>query len=232
MRPRIDHIVLRLKRLIGGRPALAIIHMLGMARPFVGLPSQGAWEEKEWQVDNVRKEKSDILDIGASESLLRLLLRDTKHDIYGVDVRFLRGIDSMPNVMADAMHLPFREECFDYVVLGSTIEHIGLGVYGDPQNQIGDIITMKEARRIVRRGGFVIITTPYCTRGGLTWQRFYSDAMIDKLSEGFRIVKREYLVKTSGIRQRWKRITGNSLPTIECSDPLKAITCLLLVKPQ
>ena len=171
-----------------------IIHFLSSLRPFMGLASPGGWEEKMWQVQQVNGSRATMLDVGGSESIFRLLLLPS-FLVYALDVRFLSGIDSNWSIRGDAMKMPFRDDGFDYVILGSTIEHIGLGVYGDPENTEGDLLTIKEAKRIIKSNGRLIITTPYSTLGGRTWCRYYSEEMLNELLTGFRILKKEYLLK-------------------------------------
>ncbi len=229
---RVDHVILRLRWLLGDTLTILIIHALGKIRPFLGLTAIGGREEQDWVIENISGEASNILDLGASESLLRLHLRNTQHSVFCADIRFIRGIDSKPFVLADAMSLPFREGVFDYVVLGSAIEHIGLGIYNDPIAQNGDLMTMREVKRVLRKGGHVIITTPYSTGGGVTWQKYYSNAMIERLAKGFVIVKKEYLLRTNTpLKRPWKRIKDSmQMPIIEITDSPQAIICAVFQK--
>lgn len=221
--------VLRLRWLLGDTLIIWVLHMLNRIRLFLGLPVFGGKEEQDWVIENISGDYSEILDIGASESLLRLRLKNTNHRVLSLDVRFLRGIDSKPFILGDAMRLPFRDGVFDYVVLGSAIEHIGLGAYKDPVNQNGDLLAMREVRRVLRKGGHVLITTHYSTEGGVTWQRHYSDVMIERLSEGFVTFKKTYLLNTGGMKQPWRRIK-KGMPWVEPTDPGRAIICLSLLK--
>lgn len=215
---------------------LAVIGLLIRIRPYLGLASLGGKYEQAWVIENLSayarsEEGSDVIDVGASESLLRLRLRKTRHRIYALDIRFLKGIDSKPFVLADAMRVPFRDEVFDFVVLGSAIEHVGLGVYGDPVKEDGDLLAMQEVRRVLRRGGYVVLTTGYSTVGGLTWERHYDDAMIERLTEGFVTVNKTYLISTGNLRRPWIRMRRDCLPQrVGLNEPSRAIICLLLQK--
>jgi SAM-dependent methyltransferase len=231
---RVDHSVLRLRWLLGTSLTLKIVDSLGRLRTYVGMPSFGGREERAWVVENITKENSvlDIIDIGASENLLRLQLRKCRHRIYALDVRFMKGLDSKPFILGDGMKLPFRDCSFDVVVLGSMIEHVGLGVYGDPINKVGDSMMLAEVRRILRVGGKVLLTTPYSSDGGVTWQRHYSDAMIENLIKGFILLNKTYLVNQGAWGHPWTRVNNpNALPYIECKNPAKGIVCLILEKP-
>ena len=224
-----DLLIIRFRWLLGDTLIILLIDMISRIRPLIGLPSLGGKEEQEWIVENIPAKPSVILDIGASESLLRLRLRNTGHQILPIDIRFLRGIDFKPFFLGDATQLPFREEVLDCVILCTTIEHIGLGAYGDLIYTGGDLLVMQEVGRVLRKGGCVLITTMYATEGGMTWERHYSDEMIEKLSEGFITVNKMYLLNADGFRQPWIKKMHN-IPRVEPADPAKAIVCIKLKK--
>jgi ubiquinone/menaquinone biosynthesis C-methylase UbiE len=52
-------------------------------------------------------------------------------------------------VLAEACHLPFRDEVFDTVIMGEILEHL-------PYPELA----VKEAKRVVKRGGNILVTTP------------------------------------------------------------------------
>jgi hypothetical protein len=41
-----------------------------------------------------------------------------------------------------------------------TLEHIGLGRYGDPLNPLGDRVAMRELQRVLADGGSLLIVVP------------------------------------------------------------------------
>ena len=53
-------------------------------------------------------------------------------------------------VVGDALFLPFKKDCFDYVIISEVLEHIN-----NPLNAI------EQAFRVLKSGGKIIITTPY-----------------------------------------------------------------------
>jgi SAM-dependent methyltransferase len=226
---RVDHLIFRMQNWLGPSLTLLAIHFLASLRPFVGLPSNGSWEEKVWLARQIPDGPASILDIGGSESITRMLLPPSC-TVMSLDVRFLKGIDSPKAIIGDATKMPFRDDTFDYVLLSSTIEHIGMGIYGDPEDNQGDVIAVREARRVVRPNGYLILTTPYSTPGGSTWYRFYSDSMLTKLLAGFRILKKEYLLKDKTFRQVWNLVYLNQLPFIPAAEPLQSIVCVIAEK--
>jgi hypothetical protein len=60
----------------------------------------------------------------------------------------------------DLTNLPFKDNELDSVSCLHTIEHIGLGRYGDAINVNGDLTAMKELSRVVAPGGHLLIAVP------------------------------------------------------------------------
>jgi SAM-dependent methyltransferase len=102
---------------------------------------------------HVSLEGARILDIGCGIGAYVRRLRDLSPHVYGVDVdvqRIRRGSESLPNLMlAVGEHLPFREGTFDAVLLNEVIEHVS-----------DDAATIREAYRVIKVGGSVVIFAP------------------------------------------------------------------------
>ncbi len=102
-----------------------------------------------------------ILDIGCGDGTLTFKLAQGSDLVCGIDdallpLRLARrelGRHRMAREpllsSADARRLPFADETFDCVVLADVIEHI----------DTPDIV-ISEARRVLRRGGQILLTTP------------------------------------------------------------------------
>ena len=78
---------------------------------------------------------------------------------------------------------------FDLVTCLSTIEHIGLGRYGDPLDPLSDIKLANNIKKIVRPGGIVLMSFPVgigCVFYNL--HRIYSPYRINKLLEGYELI--------------------------------------------
>lgn len=108
---------------------------------------------------------SRILELGCAETdwLERMHQLDPSFDLVGVDARRHeraggRGIRILEGSAMDP-HL-FEPESFDRIVLLGALEHFGLGFYGDPVHEQGDLITMWNVTRWLRPGGFVYFDVP------------------------------------------------------------------------
>jgi len=61
---------------------------------------------------------------------------------------------------ADLLNLPFESDSLRSLSCMHTIEHIGLGRYGDPLDYDGDLKAMAELQRVTRPRGDLLIVTP------------------------------------------------------------------------
>lgn len=85
------------------------------------------------------------------------------------------------------------DDSVDIVCLISTLEHVGLGRYGDPYDVDGDIKTMRQAKRILNPGGHVILTIPYgYPTVVFNLHRVYDQGRFNKLIEGFKPILLKY----------------------------------------
>lgn len=69
----------------------------------------------------------------------------------------LSGLDCAP---ADLCALPFPSESLASLSCLHTIEHIGLGRYGDPLDPDGDLKAISELKRVLQKGGDLLIAVP------------------------------------------------------------------------
>lgn len=60
----------------------------------------------------------------------------------------------------DLMKLPFTDKSIESISCMHTIEHIGLGRYGDPMDPNGDLKAIKELMRVVKPGGNLLLVMP------------------------------------------------------------------------
>jgi SAM-dependent methyltransferase len=117
-----------------------------------------------------------VLEIGyafAETPYLAALLR-AGVELVGADLA-VGDVQGMETVEADARALPFADRSFDQILLVSTLEHIGADndVYGlavepDPG---GRLDALRELRRVLRRGGSLLVTVPLGEPGDYGWFR-------------------------------------------------------------
>ena len=132
-----------------------------------------------------------ILDIGTLESLVPLHLASLGHKVTALDVRPYRfAHPNLTVVVASILDWPGDGAPFDAVILLSTLEHIGIGVYGQPEGEVdADVRVMARVRELLRPGGLLMLTTPFGRSRVDETQRVYSGEDLARLLKGFRVTK-------------------------------------------
>jgi len=69
-------------------------------------------------------------------------------------------IPGFESLKGDLMKLPFEDKSVNSISCLHTIEHIGLGRYGDPLDYDGDLKAIKELIRVVAENGNLLIVVP------------------------------------------------------------------------
>ena len=151
--------------------------------------------EVPFALDQLESMKGRILDVGCADSAFPLLLAARGHDVVGLDVRPW----SIPHprfrfVLGDVRALPFRDGTFGAVSMVSSVEHVGLGVYGDPEDRWGDVAACREAKRVLAPNGKLVLTVPFGHRAISDLQRVYDPASLDELLAGFSVDERRFFV--------------------------------------
>lgn len=105
--------------------------------------------------------KSEVLDLGCGAGNVSALYREKGCRVVGLDISEnaielakKQGIEAREWDL-NKMPLPFREESFDVVILSDVLEHI-----------VAPISLLKEIKRILKRGGKLIISVPNFARLG------------------------------------------------------------------
>lgn len=102
-----------------------------------------------------------VLEIGCAEAdwMTPMLAERPDLQITGVDVRRCDRPGTV--IVGDVLTQAFPEAAFDAVVGVSSLEHIGLGHYGDPLDRIGDAKAVALAARWLKPGGWLYADVPY-----------------------------------------------------------------------
>lgn len=69
-------------------------------------------------------------------------------------------LEGLETNKGDLMNLPFESNSVKSISCMHTLEHVGLGRYGDPIDPDGDIKAIKELKRVVKSGGSLLIVVP------------------------------------------------------------------------
>ena len=70
------------------------------------------------------------------------------------------GLSNLQSKKGDLHNLPFKDMEVKSISCMHTLEHIGLGRYGDPIDAMGDLKAIKQLKRVVASGGNLLIVVP------------------------------------------------------------------------
>lgn len=104
------------------------------------------------------------------------------------DMEWLHVNDYYDQVLTD----PRRLEQFDSVVSFSSLEHAGLGRFGDPINPNGDIEAVRQIHCMLKPGGLFFLGLPTSQDGSsyieFNAHRIYGTARLEVLFRGWRLL--------------------------------------------
>ena len=104
-----------------------------------------------------------VLEVGCAEADTIAYLKEKRPDLHvtGIDWRKVDRPKADKLVQGDVLLYNFPPESFDCIVAVSTVEHIGLGAYGDPTDTDGDTHAMERMVSWLKPGGWLYFDVPY-----------------------------------------------------------------------
>ena len=113
---------------------------------------------REYIISKIPKGVNSILDVGCGKGWVAKEFLPKGKTVVSLDISvtnpsIVKKLYPNPKhfaITADSFHLPFNNESFDCVIASEIIEHVF-----DPEGFV------KELFRVVKKGGSLIITTPY-----------------------------------------------------------------------
>lgn len=113
---------------------------------------------REYIISKVLKDVNSILDVGCGKGWVAKTFLPKGKQVSSLDisltnpskVKKLFPDESHSGIVADSFHLPFYNESFDCVIASEIIEHV-----------INPAEFVQGLFRVVKKGGRLIITTPY-----------------------------------------------------------------------
>ncbi|WP_375470941.1 DUF268 domain-containing protein [uncultured Nostoc sp.] len=154
-----------------------------------------------------------VLDVGAAESLLSYELANFNYSVTAIDIRPIALFHpNLKFVKTDICNPVLPPASFDCVIALSTLEHIGLGWYGDETGKNYDIKAAQKISLLLKPEGSFILTVPYGKKALTPVHRIYNQESLQKLIQDFRIVQISYGVRKDDFT--WT-ITENELEASE-----------------
>lgn len=193
--------------------------------------------EYPWVFKRIGTCEGRILDVGCSGSDLSIKLASQGLEVYGIDIykhqKYAEStfIGHHPNfnfVLCDARWLPFKDSFVDFVTAVSTIEHIGIGCYGDLEDMEGDKNSVKELFRVCKKLGRIFITVPYGKRAITSLQRIYDNQALKRLVQRLNVeVQVEYFTKHDFI---WSKSVRAIAEQVDSLPEVRSVACIALTK--
>lgn len=184
-----------------------------------GLSNRDA--EYDFAYRQVIGEGRSVLDLGGSESLLPLQFAKRGHSVTVYDFReYPESHPNLASVQGDFLVNGLPDGSFDFVVMVSTIEHIGFGSYGAPVQTDADFAAMSEARRVLKPSGRIVVTFPFASKEHCIphFERWYDLSRVQRLFEGMYVLAEEYYVPHTRVLGRVVKFLPASLEQIASVD--------------
>lgn len=154
--------------------------------------------------------KGKILDVGACESPIALMLATHGYKVWANDTRTYPF--EHPNLTIDneSVLKIKKKNFFDMVICLSVLEHIGLEVYGNKNEDELDKKAVQKMHELLKRGGKLILTTPIDRKHCMIYHsRVYTLAELKKYLDNFS--KIEISVGYKNKKEEWN--IAKRLPT-------------------
>jgi len=172
----------------------------------------------------VRPSDCRVLDFGGYEGTIALQLAAMGHRVTVWDQRPYPFKHPNINVLvADIFGRDWaNEDPFDVVYSISTVEHLGLGHYGDQVVDGGDAKALTALWEMVRPGGRLIVTVPAGKPTVQRGYRVYDERTLRAICPQVAVLR--FFAK-DGRQGMWSESTADSIATIEYSAPFKPRPC-------
>ena len=179
--------------------------------------------------------RGKILDVGCSESVLPLFISTLGNQITGVDIRkYPYKVPNFDFLNADIMDLPFKDGDFDAVTCVSTLEHVGLGYYSDPEEKDEpQKKAVKEMARVLKKGGLFVLSVPFGAPSVNVQQRVFDQRGIDDILWGFKITRIKYFANFDQEAARnnyWEEVDLGFAEKVVSSGSTQCICCVCAQK--
>lgn len=154
-----------------------------------------------------------VLDVGAAESTLSLSLASLGLEVIAADLRpYPFEHPRLRSMVGPIEEWSGPDEPLDAVFCVSSLEHFGLGAYGE-QASGGDLdrLVVEVFAGWLRPGGELVLTAPYGAWEVDEHQRVYDAPHLDALLAGWRVLDRRVCVQTGP--DRWERVDEEPPPS-------------------
>lgn len=161
--------------------------------------------EYAWITSHMPAGPGHALDFGSGTSYLALAATLRGFNTVALDLAPTWWYYAHPDLRSVRGHLGAADLAgiaFDLVISCSSVEHVGLGRYGDELDHDGDLSTMRDLRDRLHPGGVMLLTIPVGIDAVVRpLHRIYGEARLPRLLDGF--VRERSTFWTKDARNRW-----------------------------
>ncbi|MHB8624633.1 MAG: class I SAM-dependent methyltransferase [Aggregatilineales bacterium] len=176
-----------------------------------------------------------VLDIGSAGSFLPSMLAALGLNLTCLDVREWpmqwSGLRVVQGDLVSSYNTSMlAPESFDGITCISTLEHFGLGRYGDALDIDGDVNGMQHMRRFLKAGGLMILTIPY-GRAEVDYpaHRIYDQTRFQRVIMGMEVVEQRFYGPVE-IPWRYRPCTQQEAEQLPRQQGYAVICCVLRKK--
>lgn len=148
------------------------------------------------------------LDFGSGSSYLALIAAQRDFKTTAIDLTPVKWFYMHPALeftQTSIFDLDVPPASLDLIINCSTIEHVGLGRYGDQPGANGDLEAMQHMRGLMRPDGTMLLTIPVGQDAVFApLHRVYGAERLPELLGGYLVKKEEYWVKDES--NRWTQV--------------------------
>ena len=185
--------------------------------------------EYPWVYMNIDKVNvcKRLLDVGSVGSVLPIVLASQGYEVWCIDVRYYEGDGLAQNLkclVGDVRKTSFENGFFDCAIAVSTLEHIGLGRYGEWLEPDGDITAVSEISRILSEHGALLVTLPFGKEEVFPSHRVYNQQRLQTILDGFKVEREDYYARNkSGF---WSPCTKDDLADTRSPKVEMGLACI------
>jgi SAM-dependent methyltransferase len=155
--------------------------------------------------------KGAILDIGCAKSRLPYHLASWGYEVHGIDARPYRLTHPSLHFHQTDLFSWQPGRTFDVVLMISTLEHFGLGRYGDQVLSDAERQAVQRIGEWLTPGGQLIITVPFGVPAVTNRHRIYDRDRLAQLFDAFEWVEEKYSRREN---DTWRPSTAAELKTV------------------
>jgi SAM-dependent methyltransferase len=143
-----------------------------------------------------------ILDFGCTRSWLSLSLASLGHHVHGIDLRNY-PFAHKNLVFKKQDILDYEGNDFDLIIALSSLEHVGLGAYGEDYNPGALAAVLAKMEQLLTKGGRLILTVPVGKSSVDSLLKSFTPGEIENLvaANGFALEKSRYFKRHAD--QQW-----------------------------